>query len=397
MPRFASVHDPVSLGAAALKGIEELFPVHSAAIYLLQLRKKNQLELVFAKGLSERERVDAEQALIDGAPERCFQTRQFIIEGGARPSLYQPILSGDVCVGCFALFGNETIQVSDEQKLGLSIIGEICGLTYRQLAHALFARESTEERCTAAETKVREQQKALVLSSRMSAFGKMTSGIGHEINNPLTVIYGKVAQLTDLAENDQLDPKTVLAGMEKIDAMASRIAKIISGMRTVVREGINDSFAPESVRGIVDDTVMFCTSKFKTRGVSLTVNEIPPTLSIDCSASQIAQVLLNLLSNAFDAILQLPEKWITLTVEDKGATIELSVLDSGTGINADIRDRIFDTFFTTKDPGAGTGLGLSISTGIIEGHNGTLKLDQCSANTRFVLTIPKKQPRLEAA
>ncbi|MBI3555863.1 MAG: GHKL domain-containing protein [Deltaproteobacteria bacterium] len=426
MPRFASVHDTVSLGAAALKAIEEFVKVSRAAIYLVDPRKKDQLELVFAKGMNERDRLEAEKALVSGYPERCFRTQRYIERQGAQApvdrsfpdrqgaqapvdrssspdelppncAIYQPVMSGEVCVGCFALFENSTIPLTDDQRLGLSIVGEICGLTYRQLTHALFACEISEERCKLAETKVREQQKALVLSARMSAFGKMASGIGHEINNPLTVIYGKVAQITDLAENDQLEANTVLASMEKIDAMASRIAKIISGMRTVVREGVNDTFSPECVRNIVEDTIMFCNSKFKTKGVNLIVSEIPDSLSIDCSASQLAQVLLNLLGNAYDAVIDLPEKWIKLEVEDQGANIELAILDSGKGINPDVSDRIFDTFFTTKAPGAGTGLGLSISLGIIEGHNGTIWLDKDCANTRFVLRLPKKQAKMVAA
>ena len=225
----------------------------------------------------------------------------------------------------------------------------------------------------------------------------MAGGIGHEINNPLTVIYGKVAQLTDLANSGQLDAKTLLMGMEKIDAMSSRIAKIISSMRTLVREGVNDPFSLESVNTIVEDTVMFCTTRFKTRGVQLMVEDIPPNLAIDCSASQLAQVLLNLLGNAFDAVVDLPEKWVRIEIQEHGLDIELAVTDSGKGISPEIRDRIFETFFTTKNPGAGTGLGLSISMGIIEGHNGTIRLDKDCVNTRFVLRIPKKQANLVAA
>ena len=163
LPRFAAVHDTMSLGAAALKCIEELVALDSAAIYLVDPRTKDRLELVFVKGLSESERLDAERALPDGTPTRCFQTRQTLTQQQPRPAFFQPVCSGDICIGSFAMFGAQTSQLSDEQRKGLSIIGEICGLTYRQLVQASMARESAEER-------YRLQKIECVSSKRPSCF-----------------------------------------------------------------------------------------------------------------------------------------------------------------------------------------------------------------------------------
>jgi signal transduction histidine kinase len=101
--------------------------------------------------------------------------------------------------------------------------------------------------------------------------------------------------------------------------------------------------------------------------------------------------LLNLIGNSFDAVQELPEKWIKVNICDLGKEVEISVTDSGLGIPEAIREKITQPFFTTKEIGKGTGLGLSISRGIVESHNGRLFVDATCANTRIVVVLPKLQ------
>jgi signal transduction histidine kinase len=103
---------------------------------------------------------------------------------------------------------------------------------------------------------------------------------------------------------------------------------------------------------------------------------------------QIAQVLLNLIRNSCDAIERGAEKWIRIAVTRLPDSIEISVSDSGRGIPENVREKIFQPFFTTKEVGRGTGLGLSVSKGIVEAHGGTITLDTKSTHTRFVVTLP---------
>ena len=104
---------------------------------------------------------------------------------------------------------------------------------------------------------------------------------------------------------------------------------------------------------------------------------------------QLGQVLLNLLSNAHDAVQALSEKWVKVAVEDRGPDLLISVTDSGPGIPTEVADRLMEPFYTTKEVGKGTGLGLSISKGIIDAHQGKIELDRHSPNTRFNITLPK--------
>jgi signal transduction histidine kinase len=111
---------------------------------------------------------------------------------------------------------------------------------------------------------------------------------------------------------------------------------------------------------------------------------------VDCSATQITQVLINLVNNAHDAIKNLKEKWIEIAVNDSDHYVEISITDSGPGIPAGIKEKIMQPFFTTKAVGQGTGLGLSLSKSIIDSHKGFLLIDDNCPHTKFTILLPKK-------
>ena len=114
-------------------------------------------------------------------------------------------------------------------------------------------------------------------------------------------------------------------------------------------------------------------------------------MTLAARSVHIAQVLLNLLHNASDAVSGTPDPWIWLEVIERNESVELRITDSGKGIPLLIQEKIFQPFFTTKDVGTGTGLGLSISMGIIRDHGGQLEIDNNCPNTCFVIRLPKWQ------
>jgi C4-dicarboxylate-specific signal transduction histidine kinase len=152
---------------------------------------------------------------------------------------------------------------------------------------------------------------------------------------------------------------------------------------------------PESVRKIIDDTLELCGKRFQQRAVALDVAPIPEDLRVECRSVQISQIVLNLLSNAYDAVETLDRRRIRITVESDAGHVYIGVADNGPGIAPELRGRIMEPFFTTKSVGQGTGLGLSVSRGLAELHGGNLTLDASSAETRFVLTLPRVVARPE--
>lgn len=140
---------------------------------------------------------------------------------------------------------------------------------------------------------------------------------------------------------------------------------------------------------ILDETLDLCRSKITEKGVELRISAPDDSLSIDCRSYEISQVLLSLIYNSLDAVEKLAQKWIEIRVEEMGDEVIIKVTDSGKGIPVEIREKIMQPFFTTKEIGKASGLGLSVSNGIIQAHGGVLCLDPSSSNTCFVIRLPK--------
>jgi C4-dicarboxylate-specific signal transduction histidine kinase len=230
----------------------------------------------------------------------------------------------------------------------------------------------------------------LVTSAKMSALGEMAAGIAHEINTPLATIGMGAEQILDLIAETPPDVVAVSGMTKRISETVDRIGAIIRGLRTFSRDGSHDRFDPCSLGRIIEDTLALCRERILKSGVELRVDSVPEDLMIACRAVEISQVLLNLIANACDAIAELPERWIEVSVKTTEDQVVLAVTDSGRGIPEAARDKIFQPFFTTKEVGKGTGLGLSVSKGIVETHGGKITLDPESPNTRFVIEIPGK-------
>lgn len=241
-------------------------------------------------------------------------------------------------------------------------------------------------------TKLKELEKEVetekarnIHQARMAALGEMASGIAHEINNPLQVIIG-------VGDEVAKNPLFKKPG-EMLGRAGDRIAKIVKGLKTFSRDGELDPVESVLVSSILKDTVDFAQSHFKRRNTTLTVEPYDETLEVECRSVQISQVIMNLCNNALDAIENLSDRWVKISVRDLGREIEIAVTDSGAGISPELADKIMNPFFTTKPAGKGTGLGLSISTGILKSHHGVLGLDETSKNTRFYIRWPKLQPK----
>lgn len=240
-----------------------------------------------------------------------------------------------------------------------------------------------------AQNKVKEQEAKIVESSKMASLGEMASSIAHEINNPLTIIYGKARQIQYYASHDpRLEQKDkIVSDAEKILATVDRISKIIKGLRKISRDASQDSMEMVSIKDLIDETLSFCQQRFQQSEIEfrLKINYVG---EVYCRQTEISQVLLNLLNNSYDAVQSFAEKWVELRVERENDKLFISVTDSGQGISKAVQSKIFQPFFTTKEVGKGTGLGLSISKGIVEAHFGRFYLDETSPNTRFVIQFP---------
>ena len=249
-----------------------------------------------------------------------------------------------------------------------------------QLRHDIEERLRTER-------ELEQTRQTSIHSAKMAALGEMSGNVGHEINNPLAAILLRAHRLQRLAAKDRLDATTVAAAARDIQSTVDRIRRIVDALRSFARDAEKDPMRPESVAAIVRDTIELCAERFRQHDIELVVDPIAPDLYVECRGVQISQVLLNLLSNAHDAVENIRVRRVRISADTGERQVGIAVSDSGPGIPTDLRARIMEPFFTTKEIGKGTGLGLSVSKGIAEAHGGRLTLDPDAAETRFVLTL----------
>ena len=224
------------------------------------------------------------------------------------------------------------------------------------------------------------------LQLRRRSIEEMAASIAHEINNPLAIISGNAAILKGILHSEKVTNQKAFNHLETIEKTVCRIDKII---RALSYDGVNTPFEKIDFRKVIANVVALLMEKFQESQISLTQNLGPLTAFIECYSVQVEQILINLLSNSIDAIFDCEERWIHIDLADEGTHWNLSITDSGKGIAKEVRDKIMQPFFTTKEPNCGTGLGLSISREIAEKHGGNLFLDEIRKNTCFVLSMPK--------
>ncbi|UKO98026.1 sensor histidine kinase [Nostoc sp. UHCC 0870] len=310
----------------------------------------------------------------------------------------------------------------------------------RELEESQTALENRSKELETTLGNLKALQLKLVESEKMSALGVLVAGIAHEINNPVSFIYGNLNYANDYFQDllslvelyQQYYPEPVAAIEQKILAIeldflkedseklfqsmtggAERICEIVKSLRTFSRLDEAD-FKAVNIHDGIDSTLVILNNRLKPSPDNLYGIEIIRNYGklplIECYAGQLNQVFMNILANATDALeeqvikhkqkhnqdLLTPKINICTKVIDHD-WIEISIADNGLGIDEQVQAKLFDPFFTTKDVGKGTGLGLSISYRIIiELHGGKLKChSQPGEGAKFIIQIPIRQSTLQ--
>lgn len=224
---------------------------------------------------------------------------------------------------------------------------------------------------------------------RLKSLGEMGAGVAHEINNPLAIIKFNLERLQNLLAGAQVENQKIKDVLDRSFYAIDRVSKIVRGLLVFAKEGSQDDFSKHSLSSIVEDSLMLCKERIKSKNIELQVSSCPD-LELICHPMQISQVLLNLLNNAIDSIhdTKSEERKIWIDFAKDSRRLKIKVTNSGPTISPDLQNKIFQPFFTTKDVGQGTGLGLSISLGIAQRHDGALYLEKNSKLTCFVLELP---------
>lgn len=221
------------------------------------------------------------------------------------------------------------------------------------------------------EQELREKQEQLVQAGKLATLGELTTGVAHELNNPLNNIGLFIGNAIDLIKLGRSDRERILEELESAMQQVRKASEIISHLRTFGRAApVSRERVP--INDVVERALSLMHEQMRLRQVDVQVNLCSPAPTVIGNAIQLEQVFINLLTNSRDAVSSSPVRVVSIACRATDEFVELAFSDTGPGIPEGLEKRIFDPFFTTKEVGKGTGLGLSITYGILKEHNGTI-------------------------
>jgi PAS domain S-box-containing protein len=319
----------------------------------------------------------------------------------------------------------EELRTSEEELRQtteeLITINESLQTTQLQLQSSLEKEREAKILLQNINEELKSTQSQLVQSEKMASLGQLTAGIAHEINNPVNYINSSIVGLNSLLSDavqllkiyDEMNSENINDVIPKIKAFkdeimyedvingirelsknitigTNRVAEIVKSLRVFSRLDENDIKLTD-LHDNIDSTLIMLHHLYKNR-IEI-IKEYQNIPKIECYAGRLNQVLMNILSNAIQAI---EENGIitikTYLLDEKEKMVAISIQDTGVGISQSNINKIFDLFFTTKDIGKGTGLGLAISIGIVKEHNGRIEVkSELGKGSEFIIILPIKQ------
>src|SRR5436309_9144590 len=260
----------------------------------------------------------------------------------------------------------------------------------KAMIHIMSDLKETTEEVQQREQELREKQEQLVQAGKLATLGELTTGVAHELNNPLNNIGLFIGNAIDLIELGMTDPNPERILQELHNAMhqVHKATEIISHLRTF-GHATSVSHEPLGISQVIRRSLLLVQEQLRLRQIEVKLLLPDKEVFVTGNAIQLEQVFINLLTNARDAMAHSTRKIITIACTRQANGVEIRFCDTGTGIPVGLEQRIFDPFFTTKEVGAGTGLGLSITYGIIKEHQGTIVVENCpDGGALFLIQLP---------
>jgi two-component system C4-dicarboxylate transport sensor histidine kinase DctB len=237
-----------------------------------------------------------------------------------------------------------------------------------------------------AEQKLRQAQSELIQAAKMAVLGQMSAGITHELNQPLTALRTMADNAKVLIERDRLDEART--NLSTISQLVGRMGLITGQLRQFARKA-DASLRPVPVAAAITAALFLVERRVEQERVSFRMSMPDQDVQALCDSNRLEQVLVNLFTNALDAMAGCEVRQLSVGVERTAERVMIGVADTGPGIPEHIRSHLFEPFFTTKPQGQGLGLGLAISEQIVREFGGLMRVEAAdTGGARFIIELP---------
>jgi PAS domain S-box-containing protein len=238
--------------------------------------------------------------------------------------------------------------------------------------------------------KLKNTQTQLVQSEKMASLGLLTSGVSHEINNPLNYIQAGIYSLNNLIDPETANFEQLELVLKHMQEGVNRVSKIVRGLNNFSRLSQNRTDLCD-IHKILDNSILVFRRELMGH-CEVEKNYVSKKVMISANKGELHHVFTNILQNAIHAIEEKGKIYLKTKITGNGYRVQITIKDNGKGIKKENMSKIYDPFFTTKEPGKGTGLGLSIAFRIIKEHKGTIKYSsELDKGTKALITLPINQ------
>ncbi|MCM2278108.1 MAG: ATP-binding protein [Oligoflexia bacterium] len=233
-----------------------------------------------------------------------------------------------------------------------------------------------------------ETRKQMLHTSKMASVGELATGVAHEINNPLQILRGQLTWFYDEFQRRAILNDELRTMLDRQATALNRIHSIVSGLTHYARP-TGPTAEVFDANQAIEETLSLIEHLYRKRGITLDIRLQAPIPLIEGHVGQFSQIVMNLLSNARDALEGRPDGIIRIETENREDRFVLTVSDTGAGIAPEHLPRIFDAYFTTKGSNRGTGLGLSLTSSFVRQFNGRIDVkSEPGAGTAFRIDLP---------